>query len=578
MGNQSSQNFDSHFFTYFTLFWILLGWLGFILAILGIFQTWIFGTYLLLGLVFFLYVIFSRKLFARISRELKCIGLLSLAIVIVFSFFTTPTIFSGRDQGAISEASIRLAQNHQLAFSTPASAEFFKIYGPGRALNFPGFHYQDDGRLITQFPIPYIAWLGIFYALFGFPGLLIANAILFYLFLLSFYLIGKTFLDRKGWAALLILTLTSFSFGWFLKFTLSENMALALVWLGILQLILYFRKKEPLFFLATFFTFGLLAFSRIEGMAIFVIFAATLIFNEESRKFLLDEKIKHLYLPLLFLAAISIITISVNFPFFKEVGKAILKNPGLISNNDSSLTTLNIFYAYGLLPFVLCGLLGIAYFLKKKNYLALLPLLLVLPIFFYLLNPHISRDHPWLLRRFVFAVLPALIFYTVYFLSATLKNKKTFSFPAVIFLLLLLNLPAFGKYFTFSENPDLLAQTKKLSQKFSATDLVLVDRLASGDGFAMMSGPLNFLYGQNAVYFFNPDDFAKLDASRFDKIYLMAPDANIEFYRNSPLGSRLKNSENYSILTKRLELTDPLTARSKIKEVRITGKIFEIEK
>lgn len=578
MTDQKSQNFDSRFFTYFAMFWLLLGWLGFILALTGIFQVWIFGSYLACGAVFFLYALFSKKIFSRLSGELRCIGLLGLAIVIIFSSFTTPTVFSGRDQGSFSEAAIRLAQNHELEFSTQASEAFFKIYGPGKALNFPGFHYLSDGHLITQFPIPYIAWLGIFYALFGLAGLIIANAVLFYVFLLSFYFVGKIFLNKNGWIALLLLTVTSFSFSWFLKITLSENMALALVWLGILHLILFLKNKWPLFFLAALFSFGFMAFARIEGVAIFAVFMIVLATNRESRNFLLGRKATNLYLPALFLAAISILAVSVNFPFFKEVGKALLKNPGLISNDDSPLTTVGIFYAYGLLPFALCGLFGIAYFLRKKNYSALIPFSLALPTFIYLLNPHISQDHPWLLRRFVFAVLPALIFYSVYFLFHTLKSKKSFLFPAAIFFILLLNLPAFIGYFTFSENSDLLAQTEELSRKFSVADLILVDRSASGDGFAMLSGPLDFLYGKNAVYFFNPEDLAKLDTVAFQKTYLIAPDANISLYLNSPLGKYLGNSENYSILTRRLERSDHLTARSRIQEIGTAGKIFEIKK
>lgn len=578
MKKQNNPDLDNHLFTYFAAFWLCLGWLGFILSLAGIFQAWIFGLYLLSGGAFFFHAIFRRQLPARFSREFKIVIVIALATVILFSFFTTPTIFSGRDQGSISEAAIRLAQNRQLEFSTPASAEFFKIYGPGRALNFPGFHYLANGHLITQFPLPYIAWLGIFYALLGLPGLIVANAVLFFIFLLSFYLLGKIFLEKKIRFTLLAAIIFSFSFSWFFKFTLSENLALTLLWFGILQFTHFVKNREAIFLTTAFFAFGLLAFSRIEGLAIFAMFALALLTNKDCRAFLSASKINRIYLPLLFLLAMGIWTVSVNFPFFKEVGKALLKNPGLVSQNDSPLATLHIFYLYGLLPFALGGLAGIVYFLKKKNYFGLLPFFLTLPTFFYLLNPHISQDHPWLLRRFVFAVLPALIFYALFWLSVALRGKKKNLLPAAIILLLLLNFPAFAKYFTFSENPTLLAQTESLSRKFSATDLVLVDRWAAGDNFSMLTGPLNFLYGKNAVYFFNPDDFAKLNLTHFSKIYLLAPAEKTADYENSALGKYLSNSTEYSIITQRLisSKTNPF-ALPEIQEIQTVGKIFNLE-
>jgi len=76
-----------------------------------------------------------------------------------------------------SEAAAWLAQNHHVTFAIPASEEFFRLYGPGKAENFPGFYYTDDGKLTTRFLPPYTAWL----AMFGVVGLAFANALLFYI-------------------------------------------------------------------------------------------------------------------------------------------------------------------------------------------------------------------------------------------------------------------------------------------------------------------------------------------------------------------------------------------------------------
>jgi len=85
------------------------------------------------------------------------------------------------------------------------------------------------------------------------------------------------------------------------------------------------------------------------------------------------------------------------------------------------------------------------------------------------------------------------------------------------------NLAVSARFFTFSENKNLLPQVEKLSEKFSSNDLVLVDRLASGSGYSLLSEPLTSLNHRQAVYFFNADDLKFVDQNRYQNIYLVAP-------------------------------------------------------
>lgn len=569
-------NGDTKLFTYFALFWIILGWLGFLAALAGFFYQWIFIGYLLIALAVFLKAAALDKISSVISKEFTLIIIIVLTAAVIFSFFTTPTIFSGRDQGAISEAAIRLAQNHQLEFSTPASGEFFNIYGAGKALNFPGFYYANDGNLITQFPLPYISWLGIFYSLFGLAGLIIANAILFFIFAFSFYLLGKLFMESLPSLALLILALTSFSFFWFFKFTLSENMALALIWFAAFQLIIFLKNLKSFNYFVLLAATGLMAFTRIEGFAILAMLAIILTTNKNAKNFIGADKLKRIVIP--FVSFIIILTAAffINLPFFKEMGKVIIHNSaGVQDFVGSEIYTLKVFAIYGIIQFLILGLVGIIYLLRKKECSKLAPFFLVLPIFLYLIDSNISSDHPWMLRRHVFAVLPALIFYSVLLLYSRFYHSKKIIFWAVLILLFALNILLFSRYAFFSENKNLLAQTENLSRNFSNNDLILVDRLASGDGWAMISGPLNFLYGKRAVYFFNPEDFAKLDLSKFSKIYLIVPDKSIDFYQNS-LGGKLKYYKDYELKTERLNVANEnLRILGKI-NVSVKGIIFEI--
>ncbi len=587
MGNKEIGQTDYKNFTIFCLFWVILGWLGFIMALTGYFRPWVIIIYLIAAGALLLKYILRKKIFSKVSRELKAVAAFVAAIIIILSFFTTPTIFSGRDQGSISEAAIHLTQNHKLEFSTPASKEFFNVYGPGKALNFPGFYYTKAGSLITQFPLPYISWLAIFYSLFGLSGLVIANTVLMYIFAVSFYLTGRLFMKILPSTVLLLLAITSFPIFWFLKFTLSENIALALIWFGILQYLLFLKEKNAFYFFSAVAAFGLMMFSRIEGLAIMLALIITTLAKKDVRDYLVSEKIKRIYFPLMLLAAVFVVNFLIDFNFFREIGKTLLNFSTESKSNfqeaflPSGIYSIKVFLIYGFLQYIILGIAGILYLLKKREYLELTAFFLILPLFIYLLDAHISLDHPWMLRRYAFAILPALIFYTVLFLNMWLIKAKKIAFLLFTVALILLNIPLFFRYAFFSENKNVLFQTKKMSENFAAGDFILVDRLASGDGWSMISGPMSFLYGKQAVYFFNPDDLEKIDKSKFNKIYLITPDKNINFYQNSNLAGRMKYYKNYSIQTTRLDITEEsikqIILPSKI-NVEEKGKIFEITK
>jgi hypothetical protein len=427
--------------------------------------------------------------------------------IAALSLSVTPTVFSGRDQGSISEAAIRLSQNHQLAFSTPASDEFFRLYGTGKALNFPGFYYTSEGQLITHFPLAYTAWLGAFYGLAGISGLAIANAILFFIFLLSFYFLCRIFLSRTITYLAIAAAATSFSFFWFFKFTLSENMMLALLWFGIWRFAVLAKEKKWFNYFALLLPCGLMAFTRIEGFFILIAFAIAAAASKELRDFILSQKAKNVYFPAAVFLVFLAFVLAANFPFFKEIGKAIL--PGSSGGELNfwqkiilpAAYLIKVFYSYNILPFLILGAGGIILLIRKRDFSKLVPLLIISPTLVYFFDSHISSDHPWMLRRFVFSLLPAAIFYSFWLINVWREQKKTALAYSIAVILLILNLPLLAKYSFFSENKNVLAQTEKLSENFSAKDLVLVDRLASGDNWSMITGPMSFFRGNKRFTF-----------------------------------------------------------------------------
>ncbi len=550
------------------------------MAIFGVFYKFLLFFYLGIFGILFLYLFFLNLKNFKIGWYFSLVTIVSLSVIFVFSYFSTPTIFSGRDQGSLSESAIRLSQNHKLEFSFAAEKSFFNIYGQGKALNFPGFNYTQDGTLKTAFPLGYASWLAAFYSIFGLNGLIIANGVSFLIFILSFYLLARLFLKPNSSLILILISITTFVFSWFFKFTLSENLALALLWFFIYELVLFFKNKEKFFFLAALFSLGLLTFVRIEALAFFVVLVVILFYKYGNWKNIcavIGKKICF-FTGGIFLFFLS--SLFVNQEFYLALAKAVLKpfvetKTDIVGTGDffSILSVGHILATYALLHFLILGIIGIIYLLKQKKWETLIPFLIVSPALFYLFVPSISADSPWMLRRFLFAVVPVSIFYTIFFLD--IFFKKRIYFYILSFLLLIINLGIFIPYLDFSPNKNLLPQIQTLSEKFSDSDLILIDQEATGDQWSMMTGPMNFLFGKQAVYFFNPKDLDKLDLKKYNRVYFIIPDKNISFYEKFGLLRQLQFQENYSITNNYLDISERFDLPLK-SDMIVTGKIYSL--
>jgi len=82
----------------------------------------------------------------------------------------------------------------------------------------------------------------------------------------------------------------------------------------------------------------------------------------------------------------------------------------------------------------------------------------------------------------------------------------------------------------FQQNLGLMEQTSTISKNFKQNDLILVSQKTSGSGWSLVAEPLRNIYNKQSVYFFNPEDYNKLDKSKFDEIYLIASDEEINLY------------------------------------------------
>lgn len=561
---------DYRFFATVTLGWVFWLWIGLILTLGNAFYAPLLWISLVIASFGTIYFIRTKRLFKGLSREFITVSLVSVAIAAFVTSFTVPTIFSGRDQGSYSNAAIRLSENHQLTFSTPASEAFFKIYGPGKALNFPGFDYTTDGKLTTQFPLGYISWLASLFALFGLSGLIVANAFTTTLFLIAFYLLLRLFIARFSATWGFVIAATSLPVVWFSKITLSENLALALFTLLTLNIVLACKEKSRFFALAATVAAGFFAFTRIEGIFFLAITLIIFAFSSPVRALWRSKPLAYGIFPLIVFCILFVRGFFINLPFYKAIAKAGLNKwrtlfkscAGDDCATDKAASLWSIFSSYGLIPVFIVGAVSIIIFFRHRNRLALIPFFLALPTFFYLVQPSISIDHPWMLRRFVFSIYPTLLFSSIVgialiqeFLMKKYPYNPVFEkryYAGVLYAMLLLSqLPFALQYVTFSENKGLLEQTRTLSQRFSNEDLVLVDRLATGDTWSMLPEPLAFFSIANAAYFFNPQDFARLDMAGFENTYLIVSENEAGRYFES--SKRFTVIDTFAFDTERLE-------------------------
>lgn len=567
--------------TLFGLFILGLEFILIILALSGIFYAYLIAAVSAIGISILGFFMIRNLRIKNVGLAAWSAILLCLLASVVYAWNPSPTVFSGRDQGSFSEAAIRLSENHQLKFKTPVSQEFFKIYGPGTALNFPGFNYTKDGYLTTHFSIGYISWLAGFYSVFGLLGFSIANALAFFLFLLSFYSLSRIYLKPAASFLGLILILTSFVFNWLPKITLGENLALGLLWFSIFEAALFFRNKKRSDILISILAILILSFTRLESWAFLAMMILILAFKSKSL-----AEMKNIFKNRYFLTGIALIamaiiaSLKINSAFYVSSLKGLLRSFAPQTEGSGFLLSIanlwKILSSYAIFEFILIGTVGIYHLIREKKYETLIPAMIVLPSAIYLFHPGISPDHPWMLRRFAFSVIPAAILYSTILLDSILKKRAYFY--AASFFLLSTNLLITFPYFQFTENKTLLSQAGSFSQDFSDSDLILLDRETTGNGWSMISGPMNFIFQKQAVYFFNPKDLSRIDTSRFARVFLVVPDKNTQSYADYPEMKGFSFQKDYAFTTSSFETAGNPSDLPQIGQEMTYGKIYLLNK
>lgn len=529
--------------------WVLFGLLGYIAAIAGIFYRPLIAVLAV--------AILSTSLFFLIrwlTRETAVAGIvfvLSVVLSVTALYGTQPFLYSGRDQGSIAEASVELARTGGLRFSSDVGQTFFDIYGPGKALNFPGFHYTDDGCLLTQFPIGTVSSFAAFVSLLGIGGLTVANALSLTFSMLTLFLLVRTLADERYALFAFLAASVSFLPIWSSRLAFSENVFLPTFLILSLALVSFLKEKDPISFPVALLSGAFLSLVRIEGLFAFAATLGILILSKRGRELAERGRTTFRVLPILFGIVMTLVNLLSNVPLYRSILKALLEDHFLEKAAGSGGTALSeslhtvlplwrIFSVYGLaIPFAL-GLAGLLFLLFRRNLIALVPAMLALPTFLFLADPNITPDHPWMLRRFLFSLWP--VFFAAFpvalygMLGRTGRIGK-FAAPAVFVVIVALSIPPTAHLFSRSEYVGLDEGTRRLTETVTDDDLLLIDRDATGDPYAIPAGPLRVLYGKNAAYFFNPADYERIRKDRYGSVYLLTPPENLGHWL--PIGAMM---------------------------------------
>ncbi len=575
-----------------SIFWIMTSLLVLLVSFLGIFN--IYSTILIILISAIIPIIlYKRKILQieKLSGSFKVLVLVVLGVSILFSIFTTPTIFGGRDEGSYSNSAIMMVNDGQRAHDSELIENFFDIYGESKALNFPGFQYNSEENIESQFLPGYPSWLAIFYQLFGLNGLKFANLIPFMTLILSFYLIiTKTLplvknvepkecvlncknkncwtrLDQAeqfGWLGAIFL-ITFMPLVIFYKFTLSEIYFASLSWFSAYLIIRYLENKLFRKFKLIFIPLFLMLFIRIETVAI--IFAFLLIMIGKDFNHLKQARFQ-LFFVFSGILLLSVVCLEPNF--FINAVKGISEISGLNANaipesREATLLrkllpddwknfySLKIWFNYNLAPFFLMAGTFLIFFFKSvfknkkfgdEKAQVIIPFLLFSPTLIYLIDANISLDHPWMLRRWIFTIVPIIFFYSTFFLFYLRQKNKVF-FRLITTFIIIGNLALFtvpsqeangqwNNFLTFSQNKNLLEQTQELAKLFGKDDLILISQKTSGSGWSLISEPMRNIFNRQAIYFFNAKDYAELDHDDFKDIYLITSEPEKFLYENIP--------------------------------------------
>jgi len=387
----------------------------------------------------------------------------------------------------------------------------------------------------SQFLPSYTTYLAVYNLFGGLGALMWANVLLFFLTFGVFYYLIKNLAGRKASLIGILLMSSSYVFFWFPKRTTSENISIFLIWLGIWLLISALKNKKTGYLLLGLIPYSLLLLTRPEGVIFFAVYCIVTLFliirknsdivfrdkfaciiglvitfvnllifyfyiSKYKAGYILTQAVdvfegfdfvyKNIYILLLFVLVLIALVVSViklrkkidfqQLVFWSIVGLIIIfEAVFLYSIRVGDLKWIVyrtqyvmenfVFYFYFLYIFII--LLG----LKKKIFTQkeLWITVILLPAFFFIIEPNIALDQPWFMRRFFPTLIPLFIIMSAVVLSRlNLAGRKL---KYVAFSLVLIGIVTTRSIFFFVENDGILDQVESFNKIFPKESLVVMN-------------------------------------------------------------------------------------------------------
>lgn len=451
-----------------------------------LFLTWLHqfkAEYIII--CFFTSLVSAVVFFRFIKNDMRMIPHLNIGVILVILLIFILIVFfphdslGGGDEGAYSGLAIILAKHQGLSI-------------PSYLYKTPLLYGSPDQTLDLTKPT-YVVWLAVQKLFFGTEWMLRSNVVLISLGLSSLFLVSSLIIKKSLAFVTVLLFSTCMPFLWFMRETMTENMAFFLLWFLILSLFLFITTKKKYFLVNMFLSNWLLSFTRNEGLymqiPILFVFVIGLLIKRTIHKstIVLISIFYILQIILSFVINNNILPINRNINVTDTLINLTrqMEKSDLVRLGDKfpdfvfrMLSKLNLSLVLYLFPLVV-----ILIFISKREvikdkmlYIFLLGIISLELL--KLINPSVTVTQPWMYRRYLYALLPF-----GYLSLSILLNKFTRKKLLVLlsFGFLILNVVFSSRIVSLKNNWSITEKMEKLTQHISQNDFVIIDGIVLGN-------------------------------------------------------------------------------------------------
>lgn len=434
----------------------------------------------------FISSIFAFISFRLIKNDIKLIPRLSLAVISVIILVSLILIFfphdsfGGGDGGTFSGLATILSKYHSFS----VQSYLYKA---------PLLYGSPSEQTFNLSRPTYIVWLAVQKVFFGVGWMFRSNAILIFMGLCSLFLVSSLITKRSLAFVTVLLFSTCMPFLWFMRETLTENMAFFLLWFLILSLFLFIKTKKNYFLVGMFLSSWLFAFTRNEGLFIQIPVLIILIAILLIRKIIPIKKIVYISIIYISLIVLSFFINNSLSPlnenqeisaaitgFTQQLPKSNLirlgdKLPSFIFQMASKQNLSLVLYSF-IIVIILIIISKNKIVKDKILYLCLLGIISV--EFLKLIKPYVTLEQPWMYRRYLYAIIP----FGYLGLSILLNEFARKKLLGILFCaFLVINITLSGRIITPKDNWLITEKIERLTQDISTNDFVIIDGYVLGN-------------------------------------------------------------------------------------------------